>query len=91
MLECSLLCFGQMLLLANVRKSVYMYVHHMHRALLHVHLDVHEARKSWPTGNPSIALTCTGVHGMQVHCCLPCAPRVYRTIASLFFTILPVL
>ena len=19
----------------------------------------------------------SGVHGMQVHCCLPCAPRVY--------------
>ena len=32
-----------------------------------------------------------GVHGMQVHCCLPCAPRVYRTIASLVFAILPVL
>ena len=31
------------------------------------------------------------VHGMQVHCCLPCAPRVYRTITNLFFSILPVL
>ena len=41
-----------------------------------------------------VAVVCNddiSVHGMQVHCCLPCAPRVYSTIASLFFTILPVL
>ena len=34
------------------------------------------------------------VHGMQVHCCLPCAPRVYSIrigYCILVFTILPVL
>ena len=36
----------------------------------------------------------SGVHGMQVHCCLPCAPRVYSIridYCILVFTILPVL